>query len=1742
MNEGVHHMKAIEVGLFHKLKLKLVWAVLFFSVSVVSLNAYAAKYYYNTPSGSGPNDECSNESGNGRLFGSASGAANAGASNCLNWVNTIPSQYTQTSTATGVTLVNDFNSAEANTSSLWIVSTSFVMDFVSDSWQDIEGSSEVYLTVYRRAETAPLSFGVSPQGEYPRCENQPPAKTNNPIHIIMGNKYKYAVDLSASTISPISFQRHYNSHDKRSSDLGFSWRHNFEISVVASQDGKLATVNRPDGVSIEFNNFLNTGWVTDLGVSSTLSKTPTGWTYKTATKTELYNSQGQLTSIVNEQGRTLTLTYSGRLDTVTDDIGNQLTFTYTNSLLSNVTASDGRTWIYSYDVNNNLVLVTNPDNTFLQYNYENVSFIYYLTGITDERGIAVEHYEYDASGRAIASYKGNKTTTISERVEGVSIRYDGLPNKARQVTSSRGSTTTYDWGYKLGTTAITKITGPGCAACGSNGDSAYVYDNAFNVTSSSDNGVTTNYGNYDANGNYGYKEIAVGTPEQRRIDYTYDPRFYNKVSTKTEPSVAVGQSKVTTYIYDNFSNLTSLTINGFTPAGTPVSRTTTFTYNGPLNQLSEIDGPRTDVADITTIDYYLNDAGQGNNRARVQRITTGGIITRDNIQYSATGKVASEQRLNGLQIFNTYYAGNDRLQTTTQTASGVSRVTQFTYLASGEVESITTAAGSAAANTITLGYDAARRLTTVTDGSGNYISYTLDTEGNKEKQDMYDVNNVLQKSLTQVFDIYNRLDTSAQVNELMDYNFSPDGTLDNLVDGNNRTTQYTYDELERLTSITQDQNGTSVDTANALSQYGYDAGDNLTLVTDPINGTTTYAYDDLGNLLQQTSPDSGATQYTYDEAGNVATKLDANLQSFTYSYDALNRLLFVVSSDAADDKSYVYDTCLNGLGLLCSATQASSVETYSYNGFGNVAAHQGSQYIYDGVGRIGTMTYPSGNQVSYSYGSDGRVNQVIAVIDGVTQIIASNINYLPFGPATSLTYGNGAVLTQTFDNAYRMTAQTVQGIYQRAYSLYDANGNLLTIDDALSVNSQQFAYDALNRLTSSNGLWGNESFGYDKNSNRLQSIENGTASNFTYEPNSNRMDVAENNNVTLDANGNTLQQATKTYNYTTYNQLLSAIENNTLLGSYQYNALGQRVSKTTDVTQNFRYGLKGELLAELAANGTVLKEYIYLNGRPIAVQEYAATSTPTTPPVEVIMDDVDLGTSSTGIWERHGYGNPYNAGFSQSNSGGTFRFTPTLIASSYDVYARWNTSSTNGTQVPITIQAGGTSNIVTVNQQSNGSQWVLLGRYDFTGSGSEYVEIQDAGNGGYAVADAVQFTPVVAAPPAPNEVIIDDTDLATSLTGIWERHGYGNPYNAGFSQSNSGGTFRFTPTLSAGNYDVYAWWNISSGNSTQVPITIQASGANNTVTVNQQSNGAQWVLLGSYNFTGDGSEYVEVQDAGNGGYAVADAVRFIEVVEATPPPTPTPVTTAQLYYIHTDQLGTPRAISTSDATNKIVWRWNSDAFGKAVPNEDVDGDGTNFVMNLRFPGQYFDQETGLHYNYYRDYDPSTGRYIQSDPIGLAGGLNTYGYVGGNPLSYTDPMGLFLINPVTVAAAADVINGLGALFIGAKYVEASLDNSSPSDSQTNSKNQCKIEDGERCKELYKKINSIVKELFRRYMHQCRNKKNQWDSHLPAYNGKQSQLEKLVKEAESKNCFVPSKAYEWLNTPCPPAGTKTPSPGY
>jgi RHS repeat-associated protein len=113
-----------------------------------------------------------------------------------------------------------------------------------------------------------------------------------------------------------------------------------------------------------------------------------------------------------------------------------------------------------------------------------------------------------------------------------------------------------------------------------------------------------------------------------------------------------------------------------------------------------------------------------------------------------------------------------------------------------------------------------------------------------------------------------------------------------------------------------------------------------------------------------------------------------------------------------------------------------------------------------------------------------------------------------------------------------------------------------------------------------------------------------------------------------------------------------------------------------------------------------------------------------------------------------------------------------------------------------------------------------------------------------------------------------------------------------------------------------------------------------------------------------------------------------------------------LQYVEPDHLGAPRAV-VNPARDAVIWTWNlkGEAFGTTAPSEDPDLDGSKFEFSLRLPGQRYDASTGLSQNLHRDYDSSTGRYIQSDPIGLAGSISTYGYADGNPMSRVDPTGL-----------------------------------------------------------------------------------------------------------------------------------------
>jgi RHS repeat-associated protein len=144
-----------------------------------------------------------------------------------------------------------------------------------------------------------------------------------------------------------------------------------------------------------------------------------------------------------------------------------------------------------------------------------------------------------------------------------------------------------------------------------------------------------------------------------------------------------------------------------------------------------------------------------------------------------------------------------------------------------------------------------------------------------------------------------------------------------------------------------------------------------------------------------------------------------------------------------------------------------------------------------------------------------------------------------------------------------------------------------------------------------------------------------------------------------------------------------------------------------------------------------------------------------------------------------------------------------------------------------------------------------------------------------------------------------------------------------------------------------------------------------------------------------------VGEYSNTGALIQETIWFGDIPVATLRPNGASVS---IYYVNADQVNAPRMITRS-TDNAIMWRWDTDPFGTTIPNQNPRSLGS-FVYNLRFPGQYYNAETGLDYNWHRDYGPLSGRYIESDPIGMAGGsYSTYAYAKGIPIGRIDPTGL-----------------------------------------------------------------------------------------------------------------------------------------
>ena len=839
---------------------------------------------------------------------------------------------------------------------------------------------------------------------------------------------------------------------------------------------------------------------------------------------ETYDGSGHLLSITDRAGTSQTLSYTnGLLTSVTDNFGHILSLAYdAQNRLQTVTAPDGTAVIYSYDSSSHLQTIQHPNNTTQQLQYEDPNWPNGLSSLTDDNGATYLTWAYDAQGRVTSEHLAGGAGASS---------YVYNADGSTTATDALGAQRTFGYTQIGGHMKNGSITGAPCVSCGY--DAATTYDSAGFLSSKTDyKGNVTTYTYDAARGLELSRTEASGTPQARTITTAYLAN-YRLPTQIDEPG------RRTTISYDGSGNLLTKTIKD---TATNTTRTSTYTYNSVGQVLTE-DGPRTDVNDVTTFAY--NNCATGGGCGQLHTVTDAlNHVTTINT-YDANGRPLTITDPNGTQTTLTY---NTRGWLTSRQTS--TETTTYQYDGVGQLTKITLPVGAFLSYT----YDGAHRLTQITDQLGNKIVYTLDAMDNRTQENVYDPTNALAQTRRHVYDSLSRLaqDIGAQ-NQTTTYSYDNNDNLTQVTDPLNHVTQNSYDALNRLVQVT--------DPGNRVAKYSYNALDQLTQVTDPRSLATVYTPNALGDNGKTSSPDSGDTVATFDAAGNVLTRKDAKGQTTTYQYDALNRLTKTTRNDGTVI-TFTYDQGSNGIGRLTTMADASGNTAWVYDALGRVTKKtqtNGStslvtQYSYDSAGRLITQTYPSGKVLTFTW-----TNGQITALSLNNNPIVSNLIYQPFGAPKSWSFGNGQLITRSFDQDGRLTT------YDLGTLGYDAASRITSLTlggSSVLTGSKTWGYDNLDRLTSYVSGAGSIGYVYDANGNVTSATATGTTpTTYSISPTSNKITSISSGSTNFtpayDANGSLTQDPRNTYSYDSANQLIAPAGY-----TYSYNGLRQRVQKT----------------------------------------------------------------------------------------------------------------------------------------------------------------------------------------------------------------------------------------------------------------------------------------------------------------------------------------------------------------------------------------------------------------------------------------------------------------------------------------------------------------------------------------------------------------------------------------------------
>jgi RHS repeat-associated protein len=858
------------------------------------------------------------------------------------------------------------------------------------------------------------------------------------------------------------------------------------------------------------------------------------------------------------------------------------------------------------------------------------------------------------------------------------------------------------------------------------------------------------------------------------------------------------------------------------------------------------------------------------------------------------------------------------------------------------------ASGTPEAQTVTTQWHATFSLPVLVTEAGRTTAYTYDALGNMLTRTITDTATNQAKLWQWTYNAQQLVATATEPNgAVSSYTYDPQGNVLASTNALGHVTSYTYDTANRVVSSTA-PNG-------LVTTYTYDPRDRL--LTQTVGGqTTTLTYKPYGTVETVSLPTGLVLTYSYDAAHRLTGWSNNRGESGTYTLDGMGNRTAEQIKDSAGNVAWNAARTINAINRLSAQTEGpNQTSSFGYDANGERirstnGLNQSTQYGLDGLRRVKAVTDAANASATLKYNALDAVTEA-KDFKGVATTYARDAQ----GNATAESSADTGGASTQYD-ALGLPSQITDALGQattitrdalgRPTGLVFADGKTTTLRYDLSANSKGYLSEIVDR----SGTTEYTRDGFGRVTLKKQTLANGSVQqvSYSYNPNGTLASIGYPNNGGL-----------LTHSYDATGRLTGlSLNGNPLVTGIAWNPLGQPTAWTwafasPSLTASRSYDTAGRMTA------TEFSSYVYdAAGRITSLTQnlYAP-------------GDTDPTHSTIGASDI-----TWTVGYNAVGRITGFNATGSTAGFGYDANGNLSSSTRalNGQSTSRTYTVGASSNRLTGFTQS------------INGASSTSVSYGYNANGDL-VSDGLRSYTYDA-----------EGRLAASTTGATDV----SPTTRYAHNALGQRVFKTEPLYPPGQGDEAD------------PGFMQSLIAFFTKLWNPTTNQAEQLGY-AYVYDENGSL---ISEAGSGGANSAGQASYIYLPTANGPMPIAAVINGATYAVHSDHLNTPRKLSNADG--QPVWQWSYSAFGEDKPTiaknrfanlDTTPNPGTTSVsevkFNLRYPGQYADEESGLFYNYFRSYDARTGRYSQPDPIGLDGGWNRFGYVGGDSLGFTDPFGL-----------------------------------------------------------------------------------------------------------------------------------------